>query len=146
MVTTKKDEGCGNSWYLDTGCSTYMTDRRDWFLNLDESVKSRVKFANNSTLSAEGIGKVVIKRKYGQHSFISDVLFKPGMKSNLISLGQLLEKGYMMNMEANVLKVFDEKKRLILKDPLSKNRTFKVGSRVMEHKCLATSVSRAEWL
>lgn len=68
------------------------------------------------------------------------------MKSNLLSLGRLLEKGYVMTMEDRVLKVFGSKKRLILKSPLSKNKTFKVGIQLMEHKCLATSISRDEWL
>ncbi|XP_014624196.1 uncharacterized protein [Glycine max] len=49
--------------YLDIGCSTHMTGRRKWFLNLDQSVKSQVKFANDRTLSAEGIGKVLSKQR-----------------------------------------------------------------------------------
>lgn len=48
------------------------------------------------------------------------------MKINLVSLGQLLERGYVMNMEDKMLRVFDENKKLILKAPLSVNRTFKI--------------------
>ncbi|GAU15419.1 hypothetical protein TSUD_44560 [Trifolium subterraneum] len=29
MVTTKEDQRCGEEWYLDSGCSTHMTGRRD---------------------------------------------------------------------------------------------------------------------
>lgn len=45
-----------------------------------------------------------------------------------------------MIMEDNVLKVYDDKKRLVLKAPLSKNGTFKVGIHVMEQKCLTSAV------
>ena len=119
-----------SSWYLDTGCTTHMTGKRDWFVSL----------------RAEGVGKVLIKWNDGKQSFIFGVLFMLGMKSNLLSLGQLLEKRFVMKMEDNVLKVYDNKKRLILKALLSKNITFKVGIDVMEHECLATTVRKSEWL
>ena len=33
-----------SSWYLDTGCTTHMTGKRDWFVSL----------------RAEGVGKVLV--------------------------------------------------------------------------------------
>lgn len=36
MVTTREEETAVDFWYLDTGCSTHMTGRKDWFINLDE--------------------------------------------------------------------------------------------------------------
>lgn len=86
-----------------------------------------MKFADDSTLSAAGIGKVLITRRDGKRSFISDVLFVPRMKSNLLSLGQLLEKGYVMQMEKKETRIYDGDKRLLIKAPLTRNRTFKVG-------------------
>lgn len=47
--------------------------------------------------------------KDGKESNIHDVLYVPSMKSNLISLGQLLENGYSMKMEDKQLKLYDEK-------------------------------------
>jgi len=49
------------------------------------------------------------------------------MKNNLLSLGQLLEKGFKMSMEQNFIKIYDKKSRLVLKAPLSKNKTFKTN-------------------
>jgi len=46
------------------------------------------------------------------------------MKSNLLSLDKVLEKGYKMIMGDNVLKVHDDKKSLILKFPVSKKQNF----------------------
>ncbi|XP_006579169.1 uncharacterized protein [Glycine max] len=103
-------------------------------------VKSKIKFADNSSVTAEGIGKAMIQRKDGQHSFINDVLYVPNMKNNLLSLGQLLEKDYSMKMEDSQMKIFDSKRRLILKASLSRNRTFKIGIHIVEFQ-LAASIS-----
>ena len=146
MVTTSTKIDTFSSWYLDTGCSTHMTVRRDWFISLDESTKNKFRFVDDNTLKVEEVGKVLIKRNDGKQSFISNVLFMLGMKSNLLSLCQLLEKGFVMKMKDNVLKVYDSKKGLVLMAYLSKNKTLKVGIDVIKHKCLATIVSKSEWL
>ncbi|XP_028193239.1 uncharacterized protein LOC114378836 [Glycine soja] len=86
MTTTNSEEDNVNLWYLDTGCSNHMTGHREWFVNIDDKVKSKIKFADNNSVTAEGIGKVMIQRKDGQHSFINDVLYVPNMKNNMLSL------------------------------------------------------------
>ncbi|MCI28166.1 retrovirus-related pol polyprotein from transposon TNT 1-94, partial [Trifolium medium] len=63
MVTTKEENKYSDLWYLDSGCSSHMTGRFDWFVSINKSMKSRVKFADDSALSAEGVGDVLIKRK-----------------------------------------------------------------------------------
>ncbi|RDY02975.1 hypothetical protein CR513_13501, partial [Mucuna pruriens] len=91
--------------YLDIGCSNHMTGNKGWFVNLDEKVKRMMKFDDISIDTVEGIDKVLIHRRDGQQSLITDILYVPQIKTNLLSLGQLLEKGYVMNMEHNVMKV-----------------------------------------
>ena len=109
-----------------------MTGHREWFVNIDDKVKSKIKFADNNSVTAKCIGKVMIQRKDGQHSFVNDVLYVPNMKNNLLSLGQLLEKDYSMQMKDGQMKIFDSNRRLILKAPLSRNRTFKIGIHIAE--------------
>nr|KYP32045.1 Retrovirus-related Pol polyprotein from transposon TNT 1-94 [Cajanus cajan] len=145
MVTTKEEHDKNDCWYLDTGCSNHMTGHKEWFVSLDETAKSKVKFADHSSIDAEGIGKISIQRKDGKHSYISNVLYVPKMKSNLLSLGQLLEKGYTMTLKDKVLKVFDCNNKLILKAPLSSNRTFKVGIQVDGNQCLVSRVAHEGW-
>jgi len=108
MATTSYESSRGSSWYFNFGCSTHMTRKKDWFINLNESSKSRVHFADNSILTAEGIRRVAFKRKDGKDIVVEEVLFVPGMKTNLLSLGQLLEKRFFMRMDNNCLKVFDK--------------------------------------
>lgn len=66
LMVTSKDEGSKeNQRYLNIGCSTHMTGRRDWFVSFTHS-KSRVKFVDHKTLEVEGFGNVLIKRNYGK--------------------------------------------------------------------------------
>ncbi|XP_019431815.1 PREDICTED: uncharacterized protein LOC109338919 [Lupinus angustifolius] len=85
-----------------------------------------VDFWYLDTVSAEGIGTVMIQRNDERKSYISRVFYVPKMKNNLLSLGQLLEKGYTMEMKNGMLNVFDRNNQMILKTPLSSNMTFKI--------------------
>jgi hypothetical protein len=146
LVTTRDESDNKDKWYLDTGCSTHMTGRKDWFVNLTSTKNNNVRFADDSTVAVKGVGDVSIKRKDGKLSLISNVLYIPGMKCNLLSIGQLLEKDYKIVMEKKLLNVFDTKGNLLLKAPMSKNRTFKVELKVLNHKCLMTASNKEEWI
>ena len=45
---------------------------------------------------------------------IEEVLFVPDMKCNLMSVGQLIEKGFPVVMKDNDLEFFDSRQRLML--------------------------------
>ena len=107
MATTSNESSNDTSWYLDSGCSTDMIGRKEWFISLDDSSKNKVRFADDSSLTAEGIGKVAFRDTNGKGTVIEEVLYVPGLKTNLLSLGQLLQKGFVITMEDNCLKVFD---------------------------------------
>jgi len=64
-----------------------MTCNKYWFSELEDSMNKKIKFADNSIVCAEGIGKVMIHRKDGKRACITGVLYVPNMKSILISIG-----------------------------------------------------------
>ncbi|CAJ2667154.1 unnamed protein product [Trifolium pratense] len=105
MATITDIEDDQEHWYLDTGCSNHMTSHRDWLINFNSSSKTKIRFADNRTIPAEGVGDVLIKGKKGNQAIITGVLYVPDMKTNLLSLGQLLEKGFIMHMENNIMEV-----------------------------------------
>lgn len=72
-------------------------------------------------------------KKDGHEATINDVSYVPSMESNMISLGQLLDKNYIMKLEGREINEFDELSRLILKSPLSTNKTFKVMINMLDH-------------
>lgn len=46
-----------------------------------------------------------------------------------------------MNMKGNFIEVFDAKDRLVLKAPLSKNRTFKVNLNASQMQCFSSKIA-----
>jgi len=60
------------------------------------------------------------------------------MQHNLLSLRQLLEKGYSMIMKQNHIEVYDSKQRLLLKAPISRNKTFKINLDATTIQCLSS--------
>ncbi|PNX76038.1 retrovirus-related Pol polyprotein from transposon TNT 1-94 [Trifolium pratense] len=113
----------------------------------DNSKLCKVKFADDSTISVEGKGKVMVQRKNANHTFVTDVLYVPSMKHNLLSLGQLLEKGFNYSTKDHNIQVFDPQNKLILKAPLSNNRTFKVNLQASAFQCFSSLITEDEkWL
>ncbi|XP_073221473.1 uncharacterized protein [Cicer arietinum] len=55
MASTSMEDDCPGLWYLDTGCSNHMTDHKEWFVSIDAKVKREIRFADNSSVTAEGI-------------------------------------------------------------------------------------------
>ncbi|XP_019438837.1 PREDICTED: uncharacterized protein LOC109344530 [Lupinus angustifolius] len=124
-----------------------MTRHKEWLVDFDPSKKSRVKFADVSSLEVEGAGNVVITRKNGAKAIISNVLLVPKMKCNLLSIGQLVEKGFSVLMKDGLLELSDQENKPILRSKLTKNRTFQVNIQATEVQCLASIESGDEsWL
>ncbi|XP_019431988.1 PREDICTED: uncharacterized protein LOC109339068 [Lupinus angustifolius] len=126
MMTTDCTTRRSDTWYLDSGCSNHMTGHKEWLVHFDPSKGSKVKFADNRVAITEGMGDIPLKLENGKRAYITDVLLVPEMRTNLISLGQLHEKGFTMRLNNGVMEVLDNMKRRILQAPLSNNRTFQI--------------------
>ena len=121
-----------------------MTGHKEWLIDLDTSRSKKVKLAGSRTLNVERVGNIVIRRKDGKTTLIESVLFVPGMQCNLMSVGQLVEKGFSVIMQNDSLKLFDPNKRLVLRSSLSKNITFQANINVAYAKCRTTIVAKEE--
>ena len=124
MMSRTGADGNNNQWLLDTGCSNHLSGNREIFSDLDENFRTKVKLGDNSKLSVLGKGKIPIKLKDGTLNYISDVFYAPGICQNLLSVGQLVEKGYDLCFNRNGCVVSDMKKDIILKTRMSTSRLF----------------------
>ncbi|GKV33525.1 hypothetical protein SLEP1_g42028 [Rubroshorea leprosula] len=124
MVCHPKEVSKKNVWYLDTGCSNHMCGDKSAFSDLDESCQDKVKFGDNSTIAVKGRGKVTIRAKDNSIQTISNVMYVLDLKSNLLSLGQLQEKGYEILIKDGVCQIRDSKLGLIAKVKMTGNRLF----------------------
>lgn len=68
------------------------------------------------------------------------------MKSNLLSIGQRIEKNYKVMIKDKIMRVLNSGGKLIMKEPMLQNETFKIELDVMEHKCMETAASKDEWI
>jgi len=107
MAATCEDRMKGEEWYLDSGCSNHMTAHREWLTNFDASKKTSIKLADNRKLASEGSGNIMMRSNFRGKVITEDVFYDPEMKRNLMSIGQLVEKGFSVSMEGESLKLFD---------------------------------------
>jgi hypothetical protein len=80
-------------WVLDTCASNHMTGTRSTLTQLDETVHGTVRFGDGSSVKIQGMGSVVMQDRNHGHKVLTEVYYIPELKSNIVSLGQLEEKG-----------------------------------------------------
>ena len=106
LVATSDSNPHSEAWYLDTGCSNRMTGHKEWLGDFDENRRSKIRLADSRTLSAEGMRNILIHRKDGKTTLIENVSYVPRTRCNLMSIGQLVEKGFSVSMKDGMLELF----------------------------------------
>jgi transposase InsO family protein len=145
------EEDCGGGdardkmWFMDSGASNHMTGERKAFSELDTGVVGTVKF-DGSRVEIRGRGTIVFKCHNGEHRALTDVYYIPKLRSNIISLGQLDERGCRVMIGDGVLRVHDTKRNLLAKVKRSTNRCYKVDLQVTQPVCLAAHGDDEAWL
>lgn len=121
VIENKKDV-----WYLDSGCSNHMTGDKELFISLDNNVKSDVTLGNDNKVSVEGKGSISVLTNNGEKKYISDVFYVPGLKHNLMSIGQMVGKGYIVDFKKNICTILDRSpsKKCIARVDMTGNRMF----------------------
>ena len=92
-----------------------------------------------------GKGDVKIKTKNGFVETISNVLYAPDLKSNLLSAGQLQEKGYVITIQKGVCEIYDPVRGAIEIVQMSSNRLFPLKIESIQ-PCFKTDMEDPSWL
>ncbi|XP_057535290.1 uncharacterized protein LOC130813472 [Amaranthus tricolor] len=53
-----------DTWYIDSGCSNHMTGNKNFFITLDENIKSQITLGDGSNQEVFGKGTIVVKKKW----------------------------------------------------------------------------------
>ncbi|CAL2237738.1 unnamed protein product [Prunus armeniaca] len=118
-IDERNNQNC-NTWYLDSGCSNHMSGNKQLFAKMDESFRDNVKLGNNSSLCVMGKGNIKIEVNGVMHC-ITEVFYVPKLKNNLISLGQLQEKGMVILIKKNSCHIHHLDKGLIIQADMTSN-------------------------
>jgi hypothetical protein len=142
----KKENSSGDTWYLDSGCSNHMCGNKSLFYDLDETFRETVKLGNNSCMSVMGKGDIKFHMKNNTVQTITSVFYVPDLKSNLISMGQLQERGYIIIIQQSRCQIHHPEKGLIAEAKMTTNRMFPLHIQDDVQKCLSTKVQDSTWL
>jgi hypothetical protein len=114
------------------------------FSYLDEDFHSVVSFGDCSTVNAIEKGDIEIRTKNGFVETISDVLYIPDLKSNLLSAGQLQEKGYVITIQNGVCEIYDPSRGAIVVVQMSSNGLFPLKI-ITSQPCLMAEIKDPLW-
>ncbi|KAL5567627.1 hypothetical protein UlMin_024202 [Ulmus minor] len=125
-VSQNINEETKDVWFLDSGCSNHMTKDEIIFCNIDK-IKTKVKIGNGEFVEAIGKGTIAVDTKQGKR-YISEVLLVLNIAQNLLSVGQMVEKGYSLHFEGNSYTIYDKKDKslIIARVKMQENRCFPI--------------------
>lgn len=79
---------------MDIGSSNHLTGNKQWLIDYDSRKRTNIICVNDKYLNAKGMGNVKVRVKNGKTILIKDAWYVPSIKSNLMSVDQLIEKGF----------------------------------------------------
>ncbi|XP_059455046.1 uncharacterized protein LOC132185267 [Corylus avellana] len=105
-------------WYLDSGASIHMYGKKDLFVELTKGVHGNVNLGDSSKLSVEG---------------------------NVLSIGQLLEKGFTIHMKNYSLILRDTLGGIVARVPMTNNHMFPLHLNIKSEKCFYGLKESESW-
>ncbi|KAJ6635103.1 hypothetical protein Bhyg_13686 [Pseudolycoriella hygida] len=95
-----------DNWYVDSGASAHFTMRDDWMETQQPPSIREIIVANDAKLSVKASGKVRMNVNCGgdgdsNEISINNVQHVPDITANLLSVSQLVLKGFSVTFDAN---------------------------------------------
>jgi hypothetical protein len=112
------------TWVLDTRATDHMSGCRAAFTKIDTAVLSTVHFGDDSVARIEGRGTVMFMCKNGESRSFDGVYFIPCLTTNIVSIGQLDEIGYKIDINIGMMKIREPGSVLLAKVKWETNRLY----------------------
>ena len=97
-----------DAWCIDSGATSHMCNSREFFTDMTEH-QGQVVLANGTKLPTAGIGEGYLQcmKENGEYHRvkITDVLYVPQSRGNLLSVRKLTAKDFVVEFEGNMCKV-----------------------------------------
>jgi len=137
--STRSSSEC---WLIDSGCTNHMTFDRTLFKDLQSTEISKVRIGNGDYISTKGKGTIAIATNSGTKT-ISDVLYVPDIDQNLLSVGQLIEKGFKVTFKDQCCLIYDAAGHKILQIKM-RGKSFSFFLTEEEYTAYSTNISNIE--
>ncbi|GLJ45784.1 hypothetical protein SUGI_0963520 [Cryptomeria japonica] len=100
-LATKIEEK--DEWVIDSGCSHHMTIDKGKFPSLQEFDGGLVRFGDDKACMIKGKGTISLDGKNNT----DNVYYVEGLKHNLLSVGQLVDKGFQLQFKDGKCKIIN---------------------------------------
>ncbi|KAG5864100.1 hypothetical protein JTB14_016257 [Gonioctena quinquepunctata] len=134
-----------DDWYVDSGASGHLTVNSDWLTNVSENFELQdIITANNQRNSVSCVGDINIVTVVNRNSHditITNAMCVPGLTTNLLSVGKLINNGNKVNFEENCCKIYNKHNELVATADLI-NNIYKLRVK-KEHQCMLSSTTSA---
>lgn len=105
-----------------------------------------VKFGDGSKVQIQGSGTIIFRCQNDEHRALTDVYYIPQLRSSIINIRQLDERGSEVNIKDGILKIRDQEQRLLAKVKSSRNQLYQLDLKVEQPICLAAQHTEESWL
>ncbi|KAJ0010182.1 hypothetical protein Pint_32951 [Pistacia integerrima] len=122
-----------------------MTRQKSIFRSMDDSVRLKVQLGDCKAIQIEGKGTIVVKPKSSIERLIHDVYFFPSLAHNLLSVGQLIRKRYLVFFYNDVCEI-KTSERIIAKVHMTGSIMFPFELLCLEDYALVANVNDSDRL
>jgi hypothetical protein len=130
----QKEHDAG-TWVLDTGAMNHMSGCWAVFMKIDTTVLGTVRFGDDSVALIEGRETIVFVYKNDEPRFFNGVYFIPRLMTNIVSVGQLDEIGYKIDIDTGVMKIREPGDVLLAKVKREENRLYLLHLKFTQPTC-----------
>jgi hypothetical protein len=109
-MTTFLSPSSSTHWYIDNGASKHVTGTGGVVKNMEKPlIATKVRSAGDQAHLVIGTGSVSVKTTSGQTHSINEVLYIPGLRKNLLSVGSIADLGNKIIFDSTGCKIISKK-------------------------------------
>jgi len=116
-----------------------MTRYKKVFMDLDESITSEVRNGDDKRISVKGKGDILVQTTK-RTKRITSVFYVPGHKHNLLSVDQLILRGFHVHFNEDMCEIKDKHDTLIIKVKMTQSKMFSLKLNSQIDSCMHTTI------
>lgn len=124
-------------WLADSATSSHVANRRDMFTHLEPAPGRTVAGVGGTSISIEGCGTVeLLSVRNGRNHVLrlTDILYIPRNKNNLLSLGRWDSEGRSYNCIGGVLRLLTKHGIVVAEGKKIRNNLYRMNLRIHDKK------------